>query len=89
MLNLIRHEMRLIEELNIRGVFPGAVWDLVRFARSRGILCQGRGSAANSGVHVFALGITSVDPGTHRRAVRAFPVSKERDEALRSIDVDF
>ena len=52
----------MIEELSYEAYFL-TVWDLVRFARSQGILCQGRGSAANS-VVCFCLGVTSVDPET-------------------------
>ena len=62
------------------------VWDLVRFARNREILCQGRGSAANSAV-CYCLGVTSVDPVTTDLLFERF-VSKERDEAP-DIDVDF
>src|SRR4030042_1287894 len=57
---LIEHELALIGELRYEAYFL-TVWDLVRFARGRGILCQGRGSAANSAV-CYCLGITSVDP---------------------------
>ena len=57
---LLEHELRLIEELHYEAYFL-TVWDLVRFARRRGILCQGRGSAANSAV-CYCLGVTSVDP---------------------------
>ncbi|MCE9531818.1 MAG: PHP domain-containing protein, partial [Planctomycetes bacterium] len=57
---LIEHELELIGDLRYEAYFL-TVWDLVRFARGRGILCQGRGSAANSAV-CFCLGITSVDP---------------------------
>ncbi|MCA9073066.1 MAG: PHP domain-containing protein, partial [Planctomycetaceae bacterium] len=56
----LQHELLLIEELHYEAYFL-TVWDLVRFARSREILCQGRGSAANSAV-CYCLGITSVDP---------------------------
>src|SRR5262249_16345069 len=52
------HELALIAKLDLAGYFL-IVWDLVRFARARGILCQGRGSAANSAV-CYALGITAV-----------------------------
>jgi len=82
---LIEHELRLIEELQYESYFL-TVWDLVRFARSRGILCQGRGSAANS-VVCFCLGITSVDPDRIDVLFERF-VSKERNEAP-DIDVDF
>jgi error-prone DNA polymerase len=56
----INHELHFIEEMNYASYFL-TVYDIVRFARSQGILCQGRGSAANSTV-CFCLGITSVDP---------------------------
>ena len=82
---LIEHELKLIEELRYEAYFL-TVWDLVRFARSRNILCQGRGSAANSAV-CYCLGTTSVDPGRIDVLFERF-VSKERDEAP-DIDVDF
>ncbi len=82
---LIEHELQLIEELRYEAYFL-TVWDLVRFARSRGILCQGRGSAANSAV-CFCLGITSVDPQRMDLLFERF-VSRERNEAP-DIDVDF
>ena len=81
----INHELALIDELRYEAYFL-TVWDLVRFARGRGILCQGRGSAANSAV-CYCLGVTSVDPGTTDLLFERF-VSKERDEAP-DIDVDF
>ncbi len=82
---LINHELKLIEELHYEAYFL-TVWDLVRFARSRGILCQGRGSAANSAV-CYSLGVTSVDPETTDLLFERF-ISKERNEAP-DIDVDF
>jgi len=82
---LIEHELTLIEELRYEAYFL-TVWDLVRFARERGILCQGRGSAANSAV-CFCLGITSVDPERTDVLFERF-VSRERNEAP-DIDVDF
>ncbi|MFW6170422.1 MAG: error-prone DNA polymerase [Planctomycetota bacterium] len=82
---LIIHELELIEELHYEAYFL-TVWDLVRFARRRDILCQGRGSAANSAV-CFCLGITSVDPGQMDVLFERF-VSRERNEAP-DIDVDF
>jgi error-prone DNA polymerase len=82
---LIEHELKLIEELNYEGYFL-TVWDLVKFARDRDILCQGRGSAANSAV-CFCLGVTSVDPDHIDVLFERF-ISKERDEAP-DIDVDF
>jgi error-prone DNA polymerase len=62
------------------------VWDIVRFARRRGILCQGRGSAANSAV-CFCLGITAVDPVKLGLLFERF-LSEDRTEAP-DIDVDF
>lgn len=82
---LIEHELRLIEELRYEAYFL-TVWDLVRFARSRQILCQGRGSAANSAV-CYCLGVTSVDPDRIDVLFERF-ISKERGEAP-DIDVDF
>ena len=82
---LIDHELALIEELHYEAYFL-TVWDLVRFARGRDILCQGRGSAANSAV-CYCLGVTSVDPDRIDLLFERF-VSKERDEAP-DIDIDF
>lgn len=82
---LLDHELNLIEELRYEPYFL-TVWDLVRFARSRGILCQGRGSAANSAV-CYCLGVTSVDPERINVLFERF-ISRERDEAP-DIDVDF
>lgn len=82
---LIEHELQLIADLHYEAYFL-TVWDLVRFARSRGILCQGRGSAANS-VVCFCLGVTSVDPERIDVLFERF-VSRERNEAP-DIDVDF
>ena len=81
----IEHELVLIAELRYEAFFL-TVHDVVRFARSRGILCQGRGSAANSAV-CFALGITEVDPAHHHMLFERF-ISKERNEPP-DIDVDF
>lgn len=82
---LIEHELALIEELHYEAYFL-TVWDLVRYARSRDILCQGRGSAANSAV-CFCLGVTAVDPDRIDVLFERF-ISKERNEAP-DIDVDF
>ena len=82
---LLHHELRLIEELQYEPYFL-TVWDLVRFARERGILCQGRGSAANSAV-CYCLGVTAVDPARVEMLFERF-ISRERDEAP-DIDVDF
>ncbi|MEO7050687.1 MAG: PHP domain-containing protein, partial [Rhodanobacter sp.] len=81
----IEHELALIGELQYESYFL-TVNDIVRFARSRKILCQGRGSAANSAV-CFALGITEVDPARMNLLVERF-ISKERNEPP-DIDVDF
>ncbi|MBM3970902.1 MAG: error-prone DNA polymerase [Planctomycetes bacterium] len=82
---LIEHELKLIDELKYAAYFL-TVWDLVRFARERDILCQGRGSAANSAV-CFCLGVTSVDPDRIDVLFERF-ISRERGEAP-DIDVDF
>ena len=82
---LVEHELRLIAELAYEPFFL-TVHDVVRFARSRGILCQGRGSAANS-VVCYALGITEVDPARMNMLFERF-VSRERNEPP-DIDVDF
>jgi error-prone DNA polymerase len=82
---LLERELKLIEELRYEAFFL-TVWDLVNFAQERKILCQGRGSAANSAV-CFCLGITSVDPD-HTDVLFERFISKERDEAP-DIDVDF
>ena len=81
----MEHELQLIAELHYEAYFL-TVWDLVRFARRRGILCQGRGSAANSAV-CYCLGITAVDPERMDVLFERF-VSRERNEAP-DIDVDF
>lgn len=81
----IEDELTLIAELGYEAFFL-TVEDIVRFARSRGILCQGRGSSANSAV-CYVLGITVVDP-TESRLLMARFLSKERDEPP-DIDVDF
>ncbi len=82
---MLKYEMKLIEELRYEAYFL-TVWDLVRFARSRNILCQGRGSAANSAV-CYCLGVTSVDPSQYDLLFERF-ISRERNEAP-DIDIDF
>ncbi|TWT39521.1 error-prone DNA polymerase [Blastopirellula retiformator] len=82
---LVEHELKLIEELHYEPYFL-TVWNLMRYARSRGILCQGRGSAANSAV-CFCIGVTEVDPDRINVLFERF-ISRERDEAP-DIDVDF
>ena len=79
------HELRLIAELGYAPYFL-TVHEIVRFARSKGILCQGRGSAANSAV-CYVLGITAVDPAKHDLLFERF-VSASRGEPP-DIDVDF
>jgi error-prone DNA polymerase len=81
----VEHELALISELGYEPFFL-TVEDLVRYARSQNILCQGRGSAANS-VVCFALGITEVDPARMTLLFERF-VSRERNEPP-DIDVDF
>ena len=81
----LMHELGLIAELGYAPYFL-TVHDLVRFARERGILCQGRGSAANSAV-CYCLGITAVDPARIDLLFERF-VSRERREPP-DIDVDF
>ncbi|WP_426688401.1 error-prone DNA polymerase [Rhodanobacter ginsengiterrae] len=81
----IEHELGLIEALRYEPYFL-TVHDIVRFARSQGILCQGRGSAANSSV-CFVLGVTEVDPMKMSLLVERF-ISKERNEPP-DIDIDF
>ena len=81
----IEHELGLIDQLAYAPYFL-TVHDLVRFADSRGILCQGRGSAANSAV-CYCLGITAVDPAQFDLLFERF-ISAARDEPP-DIDVDF
>jgi error-prone DNA polymerase len=81
----LKHELQLIETLEYAPYFL-TVNSIVRFARSQGILCQGRGSAANSAV-CYVLGITSIDPARNDLLFERF-VSEERREPP-DIDVDF
>src|ERR1700682_3762506 len=81
----LEHELRLIERLQYAPYFL-TVNSIVRFARSKDILCQGRGSAANSAV-CYVLGITSIDPERNDLLFERF-VSEERREPP-DIDVDF
>lgn len=82
---LVEHELALIAELRYEPYFL-TVYDIVRFARARNILCQGRGSAANSAV-CYCLGITAVDPARIDTLFERF-ISRQRDEPP-DIDVDF
>ena len=81
----IEHELSLIADLTYEPYFL-TVYDIVRFARNEGILCQGRGSAANSAV-CYCLGVTEVDPARSSMLFERF-ISKERAEPP-DIDVDF
>ncbi|TCU20559.1 error-prone DNA polymerase [Rhizobium sullae] len=81
----LEHELRLIEKLEYAPYFL-TVNSIVRFARSKDILCQGRGSAANSAV-CYVLGVTSIDPDRNDLLFERF-VSEERREPP-DIDVDF
>jgi error-prone DNA polymerase len=81
----IDHELALIEELQYEAYFL-TVADIVQFARAQGILCQGRGSAANSAV-CYVLGVTEVDPARMSVLFERF-ISRERREPP-DIDIDF
>src|SRR5216117_2203082 len=83
--DLVERELSLIAELRYEPFFL-TVQDIVRYARSQGILCQGRGSAANSAV-CYLLGITEVNPVKQELLFERF-ISKERNEPP-DIDVDF
>jgi error-prone DNA polymerase len=83
------HELAIIARLGYSGFFL-VMWDAVRFARERGILAQGRGSAANSAV-AYCLGITAVDPVKHGLLFERF-LSEARVDGMTEapdIDVDF
>jgi error-prone DNA polymerase len=82
---LIEHELALIAEARYEAFFL-TVYDVVEFARREKILCQGRGSAANSAV-CYCLGITAVDPSRMEMLFERF-ISRERNEPP-DIDVDF
>jgi error-prone DNA polymerase len=81
----VLHELKLIRELGFADYFL-TIWDIVEFAKSRNILCQGRGSAANS-IVCFCLGITAIGPETITLLFERF-ISAERGEPP-DIDVDF
>ncbi len=82
---MVEKELRLIDELQYAPYFL-TVYDIVKFARSKNILCQGRGSAANS-VVCYALGITEISPETITMVFERF-ISEARNEPP-DIDVDF
>jgi error-prone DNA polymerase len=80
----IEHELRIIARLKLAGYFL-IVWDLARFCREQGILCQGRGSAANS-VVCYSLGVTAVDPVKLKLLFERFISEERRDPP--DIDID-
>ena len=82
---LVAEELRLIRKLDYAPYFL-TVQEIVRFARSQGILCQGRGSAANSAI-CYVLGVTAVDPAQHDLLFSRF-ISESRGEPP-DIDIDF
>jgi error-prone DNA polymerase len=84
-IDTIEHELRIIEELRYEAFFL-TIYDIVKWARDQNILCQGRGSAANSAV-CFCLGITEVNPSQLQVLFERF-ISRERNEPP-DIDVDF
>lgn len=81
----LNHELAVIEGAGLAGYFL-VVWDIVRFARTQGIRCQGRGSAANSLV-AYVLDITPVDPLRHDLLFERF--LSEETRAMPDIDIDF
>jgi error-prone DNA polymerase len=83
--SIIEYELALIQEMQYEAYFL-TVYDIVKFARDQHILCQGRGSAANSAV-CYCLGITEVDPSRMQVLFERF-ISRERNEPP-DIDVDF
>jgi error-prone DNA polymerase len=85
----IEHELAVIQRLGFAGFFL-VMWDAVRYARSKHILCQGRGSAANSAV-AYCLGITAVDPVRHGLLFERFLSEVRTDGRTEApdIDVDF
>ena len=85
MLDTIHKELQLIEKLGFADYFL-TVWDIVRWSKSQGILCQGRGSAANSAV-CFVLGITAINPVDYDLLFERF-INTERGDPP-DIDVDF
>ncbi|MDC7675196.1 error-prone DNA polymerase [Asticcacaulis machinosus] len=84
-MTILRHELALIEQLDYAPYFL-TVHAIVRYARGQGILCQGRGSAANSAV-CYVLGVTSIDPDRNDLLFERF-ISAERNEPP-DIDIDF
>lgn len=83
--NILKKELQLVEELGYADYFI-TVWDIVRWARAQKILCQGRGSAANSAI-CYLLGITAIDPDQYKLVFERF-LNRERGDPP-DIDVDF
>ncbi|MDO8501354.1 MAG: error-prone DNA polymerase [Gemmatimonadaceae bacterium] len=84
--NQIEHELRVIATLGFSGFFL-VMWDAVRFARSQNILCQGRGSAANSAV-AYCLAVTAVDPVANGLLFERFLSEKRVDGQTEAPDID-
>ncbi|MBA3342628.1 MAG: error-prone DNA polymerase [Gemmatimonadaceae bacterium] len=84
--NQIEHELRVIATLGFSGFFL-VMWDAIRFARSRNILCQGRGSAANSAV-AYCLAVTAVDPVANGLLFERFLSEKRVDGLNEAPDID-
>ncbi len=82
----LEHELRVIGKLGFAGFFL-VMWDAVRFARAKGILCQGRGSAANSAV-AYCLSITAVDPVRHGLLFERFLSEIRVDGQTEAPDID-
>ena len=82
----LEHELRVIGNLGFAGFFL-VMWDAVRFAREKGILCQGRGSAANSAV-AYCLAITAVDPVKHGLLFERFLSEIRVDGQTEAPDID-
>ncbi|HET9636883.1 MAG TPA: DNA polymerase III subunit alpha, partial [Gemmatimonadaceae bacterium] len=82
----LEHELRVIRNLGFAGFFL-VMWDAVHFAKSKGILCQGRGSAANSAV-AYCLAITAVDPVRHGLLFERFLSEIRVDGQTEAPDID-
>ena len=85
-MNQIEHELGIIKRLGFSGFFL-VMWDAVRFARARNILCQGRGSAANSAV-AYCLGVTAVDPVANGLLFERFLSEMRVDGITEAPDID-
>jgi len=85
-LRQIDHELGVIRQLGFAGFFL-TMWDAVRYAKSLGILCQGRGSAANSAV-TYCLGVTAVDPIEHGLLFERFLSVPTVDDLIEAPDID-